>query len=135
MFKEEEGFKREMLLKFMLEMVVKYYSLSITKISSSQWLSTNQLPLCVDDPKQNAGTIHASNPEHLPVFKAPRRDNLERNGGTIHATNPEHLLLFKALCRDDPEQNAGKIHASDREYLELNVGMIHWEHLLKGWVG
>ena len=95
------------------------------------WFYLEHLPLfsdlCVDDPEQNAGTIHASNPEHLTVFKAPRRDNLEHNGGTIHATNPEHLLVFKALCGDNPEQSAGKIHASDREYLEQNAGMIHWE--------
>ena len=28
--------------------------------------------LCGDDPEQNSGKIHASNVEHLPVFKAPR---------------------------------------------------------------
>ena len=31
--------------------------------------------LCGDDPEQNAGTIHMSNPECLFVFKAPRGDD------------------------------------------------------------
>ena len=73
--------------------------------------------LCVDDPEQNAGTIHASNQEHLLVFKAPRWDDPEKNAGTIHASNQEHLLIFKALRRDNPEQNAGTIHTSNPEHL------------------
>ena len=52
---------------------------------------------CGDNPKQNAGTIHAFHPEHLPVLKAPCGDDPERNAGTIHGSIPEHLLVFKAL--------------------------------------
>ena len=36
---------------------------------------------------------------------------------TIHASNPEHLLFFKAPRGDDPEQNAGTILVSNREHL------------------
>ena len=70
---------------------------------------------CGDNPKQNLGTIHASNPEHILLFKALRGVNPEQNAGTIHASNQEHLLVFKAPREDDPEQNAGKIHASNQE--------------------
>ena len=47
----------------------------------------------MDNPKQNAETINASNPEHLLVFKDPRGDNLDQNAGTIHASNLEHRLV------------------------------------------
>ena len=40
---------------------------------------------------------------YLPIFKAPRGDDPEQNAGTILASNPEHLPVFKALCRDNPE--------------------------------
>ena len=50
----------------------------------------------------HVGTIHESNPEHLLIFKAPRRDDLEQNAGKIHESNPEHLLVFKAPHKDDP---------------------------------
>ena len=51
--------------------------------------------LCKDDSEQNAGPIHASNPEHLHVFKGPRGDNPEQNAGTIYASYLEHLLVLK----------------------------------------
>ena len=54
-------------------------------------------PVYGDDPEQNAGTIHASNPEHLPVCKAPHEEDPEKNAETIHTSNTEHLLVFKAL--------------------------------------
>ena len=37
------------------------------------WTPPHFKALCGDDTEQNAGTIHASNPEHLPDFKAPTR--------------------------------------------------------------
>ena len=43
-----------------------------------------------------------SNLEHLPVFKALSRADLEQNAGTIHKSNPEHLLVFKAPRGDNP---------------------------------
>ena len=61
-----------------------------------------QLPvfkaLCRDNPDQNAGPIHASNPEYLLVLKALRGADPEQNKGTIHMSNPEHLLILKAPC-------------------------------------
>ena len=63
--------------------------------------------LCGDDPEHNAGTIHASNLEYLPVLKATRGHDPEQKAGTIHASNQDHLLIFKALCGNDPKQNAG----------------------------
>ena len=60
------------------------------------------MAVCGDDLEQNLGTIHASNPEHLPFLNAPRGDHLEQNAGTIHTSNPEHLLVFKAPHRVDP---------------------------------
>ena len=69
------------------------------------WLQFKSLTgfkaLCRDNPEQNAKTIHVSNPEHLPICKAPHGDNLEQNAETVHASNLEHLLVFKALRRDD----------------------------------
>ena len=61
------------------------------------------LHICGDDPEQNAETIHASNPEHLFVFKALCGDDLEQNAGKIHKSNPEHLLVFKASFGDNPK--------------------------------
>ena len=43
-----------------------------------------------------------------------RVDNPEGNAGTIHASNPEHLLVLKALRGDNPEQNAGTIQHRTR---------------------
>ena len=71
--------------------------------------------LCGDNPEQNAATIHAFNPEHLPVLRLyagiiwnrtrgqsahPIRNTsllLRLYVGTLHGSNPEHLLVFKAL--------------------------------------
>ena len=63
------------------------------------------------------GTIHASNPEHLPVLKALCGEDLEQNAGMIHMMDLEHLLVFKAPNRDNPEQSAETIHASNQEHL------------------
>ena len=99
--------------------------------------------LCGDNPEQSAGTVHATNPEHLPVFKAPRgtirnrtrgrddpcvqsgpppwlkalcRADPEQNKGTIYASNTEYLFIFTDLDGADPEQNSRKINASNSEH-------------------
>ena len=82
--------------------------------------------LCGDNPEQNAGTIHESNPEDLHVFKAPSGDNPKQNAGTIHASNPEHLLFFKATCGDDPEENSGN-WSCDLRANERSQNKLHWE--------
>ena len=69
-------------------------------------------------PEQNVGTIHESNPEHLLVFKAQRRDDphvksetppsfLRLHAGTIQKSYLKHLMLFKAPCRDDSRVQSG----------------------------
>ena len=59
----------------------------------------------MDDPEKNVGTIHASNPEHSPCFKAPLRDNLEHTAGKTHILKggrgqrkaSKHMLNYTAL--------------------------------------
>ena len=50
-------------------------------------------------PRLHAGTIHKSNPEHLLVFKAPRRDDSQVQSGT-HS-------CFEASRGDDPRVQSG----------------------------
>ena len=41
------------------------------------------------------GAMNAYNTKHLSFFKAPRGDDPEQNAGTIHASNLEHLLVLR----------------------------------------
>ena len=52
---------------------IQKYWISLNKtFGSNSYHLPDFIALSGDDPEQNAGTIHASIPEHVPVFKAPR---------------------------------------------------------------
>ena len=44
----------------------------------------------MDNPEPNARTIHSTNGYNLPFFEGHRGDDPEQNTGMIHASNPEY---------------------------------------------
>ena len=70
--------------------------------------------LCGDDPCIQSRTSH--------VLKPVRWDKPKENRGTIHSSNHEHLLVVKAQRKNDPEPNEGTIHASNQEPLQSGGG-------------
>ena len=50
---------------------------------------------------QKLNKTFGSNLEYLPVFKAQRVVDPKQNAGTIHKFNLDHLLFLKSPCRDN----------------------------------
>ena len=57
-----------------------------------------------DDSEQNAGTMHPSNQEHLPVFKASPGDNQAMRGLEIY-----HLISGPMRCLETDQLNSGQM--------------------------
>ena len=112
--------------------------------------------LCRNDPEQNAGTIHPSNPEHLPVLKAPRGDDPEQNTSLIlriyagpilnrtrgQSTRPirNTSLLLRLFAGPIRNRMRGRSMrqilvfkapcGDDPEHNALTIHASNWEHLL-----